>query len=416
MLNSKQKLYSTRQMRKDFLFQYSKYVKAPISVLRHMFRELVHDNSAAASAIEQAVDDRVAKAIMELDDPDVIIDLRKNNGKIQSSFDDFWTELQLYLDEIVTPVNERRHGDTMYLPIAISVRDLCEVVSERLSKKHPGNQPPTPSEEWVRLQFWPRNPYARSSLRYTGRFQVKYAVQARQMRKSHPDGRYVAVILRYIKQFTVSFTEYTLLLSVDDKAIVPVGEPNNPISTGVRGHHRSLVSADSSAPILSALDHDFHLFGIVPSVALQIDIPESHNDSFFSGQPYVTNKDKVTQPSSPYRHSVELVHLVQALDVHTDGEVATKPVVVILSDGGPDHRVCFGSVKVSMIALFLNLNLDMLVCMQMCPYQSWTNPAERVMSTLNLALQNVSLMGRKWMIGWNVLLHTRITLVFYEQQ
>ena len=26
-----------------------------------------------------------------------------------------------------------------------------------------------------------------------------------------------------------------------------------------------------------------------------------------------------------------------------------------------------------------------------CPYQSWTNVAERVMSTLNLALQNVSL-------------------------
>ena len=34
----------------------------------------------------------------------------------------------------------------------------------------------------------------------------------------------------------------------------------------------------------------------------------------------------------------------------------------------------------------------MLVCMQMCPYQSWTNPTERVMSILNLALQNVSLM------------------------
>ena len=26
----------------------------------------------------------------------------------------------------MTPVNERRHGDTMYLPIAISVRDLRE--------------------------------------------------------------------------------------------------------------------------------------------------------------------------------------------------------------------------------------------------------------------------------------------------
>ena len=28
----------------------------------------------------------------------------------------------------------------------------------------------------------------------------------------------------------------------------------------------------------------------------------------------------------------------------------------------------------------------------MCPYLSWMNPAERLMSTLNLALQNVSLM------------------------
>ena len=74
---------------------------------------------------------------------------------------------------------------------------------------------------------------------------------------------------------------------------------------------------------------------------------------------------------------------------------AIKPVLAILSDGGPDHRVSFGSVKVSVIALFCKLDLDMLVCMQMCPYLSWTNPAERVMSTLNLALQNVSLMREK---------------------
>ena len=33
----------------------------------------------------------------------------------------------------------------------------------------------------------------------------------------------------------------------------------------------------------------------------------------------------------------------------------------------------------------------MLICVQTCPYRSWQNIAERVMSTLNLALQNVSL-------------------------
>ena len=143
-------------------------------------------------------------------------------------------------------------------------------------------------------------------------------------------------------------------------------------------------------PVLAALDHDFHLFGIVPSVALAIEIPESPNDSFFSGQPYVSNKDKITQPSSPYRHSVELVHLIKGIP-----QDDSKPVLVILSDGGPDHRLCYGSVQISMIALFSKLNFSVLICMQMCPYQSWTNPAERVMSTLNLALQNVSLMREK---------------------
>ena len=100
------------------------------------------------------------------------------------------------------------------------------------------------------------------------------------MRKSHPDAKYVAVILQYVKRFIVMFRNIVLLLSVDDKAIVPIGQPENPISTGVRGHHCSLVCA-GPGPVLAALDHDFHLFGIVPSVALAIEMPESPNDFFF---------------------------------------------------------------------------------------------------------------------------------------
>ncbi len=48
-------------------------------------------------------------------------------------------------------------------------------------------------------------------------------------------------------------------------------------------------------------------------------------------------------------------------------------------------------LKVALIALFVRLGVDMLIAIRTCPYQSWTNMAERVMSTLNLALQNVSL-------------------------
>ena len=140
-------------MRKDFLSQYRQLVKAPVGVLRHMFKELVHDSSAASTLCELAVDDRVAKAILELEDPEVIIDLRRNNGKVMSSFQEFWTELQNYLDEIITPVNERRHGDFLYLPIAISVRDLREIISERLAKQFPDNTLLIPSEEDI-IKIW----------------------------------------------------------------------------------------------------------------------------------------------------------------------------------------------------------------------------------------------------------------------
>ena len=174
-----------------------------------------------------------------------------------------------------------------------------------------------------------------------------------------------------------------MLVSVDDKSIIPVGEPSCPVSTGVRGHNRSLVPLHG--PQLEALDHDFHVHGIVPSVAFIINVPIMETDSFYSGQAFVTNKDKVTQPSNAFRHATEVTNLIKSLSS------PTQPIVALISDGGPDHRVTFASVQVAALTIFCALNLDMLVCVRTCPYQSWQNVAERVMSTLNLALQNVSL-------------------------
>ena len=190
----------------------------------------------------------------------------------------------------------------------------------------------------------------------------------------------------------VLFHSYCRYVSVDDKATIPIGDPSCPLSTGVRGHNRSLVSL--SGPQLHALDHDFHVCGIIPSVAFVVDIPESSADSFFSGQPFVICKDKITQPSSALRHSTELTNTIRT-HYDTPDNCSSKPILIIVSDGGPDHRVTFGSVKIANLCLFRALNLDMLVCVRTCPYQSWQNLAERVMSTLNLALQNVSLARSK---------------------
>ena len=273
----------------------------------------------------------------------------------------------MYFDEAILAVDERRHGEALHMPLAISLRHLRELIIARLKDKFPEDLPPIPSLEWIRLQFWPANPYTETAVRYTGKFKVKFGIQIRQLRKSHPDSHYVSALLQYTHHFVVHFRDYASYVSVDDKAIVPVGEPDSPISTGVRGHNRSLVPLNG--PTLLALDHDFHVQGIVPSVAFFVDIPQNPKDTFFNGQTFVTSKDKVSQPSSPLRHATEMCQLVQT-HFSDNGALSDKSILVVVSDGGPDHRVTFGSVKVSAIALFCALDLDMLICVRTCPYQS----------------------------------------------
>ena len=391
-LNSQQAHYSTRAMRNDFLSSYHHLAKAPKMVLRNIYRTLLQDSSSAASSAEAIVDERVAKAIIDFDDPEIVFDLRNTNGRPHCDlYDPFWEELQAYFDETILAVDERRHTDVLHMPLAISIRHLREIITTRLQQKSPDSTPQVPTCEWLRLQFWPSNQYTNRAIRYTGRFNIKFGVQIRQLRKEHPDSHYVSSLLQYVRKFSVHHREIVSLVSVDDKAIVPVGEPNCFLSTGVHGHNRSLVPHGSGGPMLQALDHDFHMHGIVPSVAFFVDVPDNSADSFYRGQPFVINKDKVTQPSSPIRHAAELTQLVRAHSSTDSGLVSSKPVMIVVSDGGPDHRVTYGSVKVSYLTLFRALDLDMLVCIRTCPYQSWQNIAERVMSTLNLALQNVSL-------------------------
>jgi hypothetical protein len=64
---------------------------------------------------------------------------------------------------------------------------------------------------------------------------------------------------------------------------------------------------------------------------------------------------------------------------------------MLLTDGGPDRMLKRATVMAAQIALFLSLDLDMLIVSRTVPHLSFRNPVERVMSTLNYALQNVSL-------------------------
>ncbi len=147
-------------MRRDFTEKYQHVANTSKSILRSIYRDLTDDFSTASSVLQKEVDERVAKVVLAVECPDIMLDLRKLNGKPESThFDAFWAELSTFLEETNPAVDDRRHGETLHMPVAVSIRHLREVITERLMQKFPSENKPIPSEEWIRLQFWPKNPY-----------------------------------------------------------------------------------------------------------------------------------------------------------------------------------------------------------------------------------------------------------------
>ncbi len=74
------------------------------------------------------------------------------------------------------------------------------------------------------------------------------------------------------------------------------------------------------------------------------------------------------------------------------------------------------SVQIALLCVFIQLDLDMLVAVRTCPYQSWQNIAERVMSTLNLGLQNVALCRKAMPEEFEKLVVNKLTLTDIRNQ
>jgi len=77
----------------------------------------------------------------------------------------------------------------MHMPLAISICHLQDIITECLQKKYTDILLAVPPTEWIRLQFWPSNPFCSAALCYTGKFKVKHGVQVWQLRKDHPNAR-----------------------------------------------------------------------------------------------------------------------------------------------------------------------------------------------------------------------------------
>lgn len=158
-------------------------------------------------------------------------------------------------------------------------------------------------------------------------------------------------------------------------------EPDAPISTGVSGK-KTLAPVSTT---LAAKDHDMHKSSLTPSVILQCEVPNAVNQSFVRGT--VTNivNDSVYEMSSPFRHAAALIK------VFLNSPQKDAKILMKFTDGGTDQRNTLESVVCASICIFYELDLDMMILARCAPGHSWMNPAERIMSVLNIALQNCAL-------------------------
>ena len=118
------------------------------SVLRNVYKTLMGDSSSATSEVERAVDEWVTEALLTLDDPEIVYDFHRLNGRPKSGkFDAFWVKLGVYIEELIPAVDDRQHSETTHMPFAISLRHLRQIM-ERLELV----ECEVPSLEWLRLQ------------------------------------------------------------------------------------------------------------------------------------------------------------------------------------------------------------------------------------------------------------------------
>ncbi|CAB4041566.1 Hypothetical predicted protein, partial [Paramuricea clavata] len=271
--------YHTRAMRREFVHSFGQVTNSKPALLREAYRRLTGDRSAASSLTEAEVDARVAE-MLELEDPDLICDLRVNNAGRPQEYIVFLEKCQQYIErQVETAVDDRRHdpttsdGDVVtHLATAMNTRHLYDSVV-----KDCGDGIPTPSIQWLRLQFWSRRCNSLSATRQKGTLRIKFMVQARQFRKSHVDVHYASSLFRYQKEFAVKFREYCSYISCDDKHTIKVGEPGFPVASAERGK-QVLVDMNTKFPVG---DHDFTKFKLIPSVHLDIAIPEDIQGSFY---------------------------------------------------------------------------------------------------------------------------------------
>ena len=103
-------------------------------------------------------------------------------------------------------------------------------------------------------------------------------------------------------------------------------------------------------------DHVFSSITLTASVVLMNEIPGKVDDSWYQGKPYVFIKITATEPSSVMRNAAELK---ETFLKKYDKVELISPIIVLYTDGGPEHCTNILPVRIAIIVLYHSLNVDM---------------------------------------------------------
>ena len=339
----------------------------------------------------------------EEDVEDIIVDLRRHNGNSEV-YTKFYKITAEFLDAEVTKVDARRHQALSAVPPAWSVSNLIYKIKEfaaakalcpiagatnaEIANSYLLTEDDIPSEQWVRMCFCPSNPWLKSSAAYQCRFDLQFNLLSRTAHHEHVDSEYAARVFKHLRELACELKALGIRIAfifADDKCSAKVGELGDAVAAVER--NKRVIGNNELRAIASR--HDFAKFKVNPSVILLLagsDIPDSVLESFYRGLVFVSVKDAVFQPSSPWRHSAEILKVLKSAEVLDELQV-----LLLYTDGGPDHNITFMTVIASLLCLFLTGDLDFVIAARTCPQQSWKNCVEKIMCILNLAMYGVAL-------------------------
>ena len=162
------------------------------------------------------------------------------------------------------------------------------------------------------------------------------------------------------------------------------------MSTGVRANNKGIESTRGQK--LNAMHHEFHWSNAVAVVTLRFNLPKDVTVSFFIGadeddygKKKITLRDTTFYPSQLFDHCAQLIDCLR--------QKGLDPTVLVLqTDGGPDHSLKSAATKLACVSMSKDLDIDHLVFLQRAPNGSTRNKVECAMSVLNLPLVHTAIM------------------------